>query len=95
MIFEIESNESILVETLLMENGIKHNMYHNTWQRYFELITESALENVTLINQLEELEDIRKQEIINKISKQLDMDDKNFIYLLYKAEELIEKEIQN
>lgn len=93
LLIEIDSKDIISVEVFLMQNHVPHKMYHNLWQGYFKSITELAMERIIEINNLEELEDEQHQKIVNKVAKCLDEDENNFLYLLLKAEGLIEKEI--
>lgn len=94
LVIHINPQEYINVETFLMENNLEYKVYQNLWEGYFEVIAETAFENVLNINKDVYTSQEEKESIIKHTVKKLDEDEGSFLYLLFKAEGLVEKKLK-
>lgn len=94
MVIHINPQEYINVETFLMENNLEYKVYQNLWEGYFEVIAETAFENVLNTNGDVYMSQKDKESVIKNTVKRLNEDEGSFLYLLFKAEELVEKKLK-
>lgn len=94
LVIHINPQEYINVETFLMENNLEYKVYQNLWEGYFEVIAETAFENVLNTNGDVYMSQKDKESVIKNTVKRLNEDEGSFLYLLFKAEELVEKKLK-